>query len=67
MYEGRRSGSLLKIKMFYDAEAVVTGYAPGSTGALMCKMESGRRLAVRLCPIWECRGAGSLGGNYHTA
>lgn len=48
MYEGRRSSSLLKIKTFYDAEAVVTGYAPGkgrnkgSTGALMCRMESGK-------------------------
>ncbi|KAF8179188.1 DNA ligase/mRNA capping enzyme [Pholiota molesta] len=52
MYEGRRSGSLLKIKTFYDAEAVVTGYAPGkgrnkgSTGALMCKMESGKLFNV---------------------
>jgi hypothetical protein len=54
MYEGRRSGSLLKIKTFYDAEAVVTGYAPGkgrnkgSTGALMCKMESGKVRALCL-------------------
>ncbi|KAF9477620.1 DNA ligase/mRNA capping enzyme [Pholiota conissans] len=52
MYEGRRSGTLLKIKTFYDAEAVVTGYAPGkgrnkgSTGALMCKMESGKMFNV---------------------
>ncbi|KAG5643488.1 hypothetical protein DXG03_000876 [Asterophora parasitica] len=51
-YEGRRSGSLLKIKTFYDAEAVVTGYAPGkgrhkgSTGALKCKMESGKTFHV---------------------
>lgn len=48
LYEGRRSGSLLKIKTFYDAEAIVIGYAEGKgrnkgiTGALRCKMESGK-------------------------
>lgn len=48
VYEGRRSASLLKIKTFYDAEAIVTGHAPGKgrnkgiTGALKCKMESGK-------------------------
>ncbi|KIL60978.1 hypothetical protein M378DRAFT_83142 [Amanita muscaria Koide BX008] len=48
LYEGRRSGTLLKVKTFYDAEAIVTGYAPGkgkhkgSTGALKCKMASGK-------------------------
>ncbi|KAF5380940.1 hypothetical protein D9615_003941 [Tricholomella constricta] len=47
-YDGKRSGSLLKVKTFYDAEAVVTGYVPGkgrnqgTTGALKCKMESGK-------------------------
>jgi ATP-dependent DNA ligase len=47
-YEGRRSGTLLKIKTFYDAEAVVTGYVPGKgrnkgvAGALKCKMASGK-------------------------
>ncbi|KJA20927.1 hypothetical protein HYPSUDRAFT_42528 [Hypholoma sublateritium FD-334 SS-4] len=52
LYEGRRSSSLLKIKTFYDAEAVVTGHAPGKgrnkgiTGALMCKMESGKLFNV---------------------
>ncbi|KAF8881164.1 hypothetical protein CPB84DRAFT_1828120 [Gymnopilus junonius] len=52
VYEGRRSGTLLKIKTFYDAEAVVTGYAPGkgrnkgTTGALKCKMESGKTFSV---------------------
>jgi len=52
IYEGRRSASLLKIKTFYDAEAIVTGYAPGkgrnkgSTGALKCKMESGKLFNV---------------------
>jgi len=51
-YEGRRSGTLLKIKTFYDAEAIVTGYAPGKgrnkglTGALKCKMESGKLFNV---------------------
>ncbi|KAF8077962.1 DNA ligase/mRNA capping enzyme [Lyophyllum atratum] len=51
-YEGRRSGTLLKIKTFYDAEAVVTGYVPGkgrnkgTTGALKCKMESGKTFNV---------------------
>jgi DNA ligase-1 len=38
----------LKIKTFYDAEAVVTGYVPGKgrnkgvAGALKCKMASGK-------------------------
>jgi len=48
VYEGHRSGSLLKIKTFHDAEAIVVGHAPGKgrnkgiTGALKCKMESGK-------------------------
>ncbi|KAF8951034.1 hypothetical protein BDZ97DRAFT_1862051 [Flammula alnicola] len=52
VYEGKRSSSLLKIKTFYDAEAIVTGYAPGKgrnkgiTGALKCKMESGKLFNV---------------------
>ncbi|KAF5321800.1 hypothetical protein D9619_000056 [Psilocybe cf. subviscida] len=52
LYEGRRSGSLLKIKTFYDAEAIVIGYAEGKgrnkgiTGALRCKMESGKTFNV---------------------
>ncbi|TFK56837.1 DNA ligase/mRNA capping enzyme [Heliocybe sulcata] len=51
-YVGSRSSSLLKIKTFYDAEALVTGYVPGkgkhkgSTGALKCKMASGKTFAV---------------------
>ncbi|KAJ6504199.1 DNA ligase [Mycena vitilis] len=51
-YEGRRSASLLKIKTFYDAEAEVTGYTQGkgkhvgSTGALKCKMQSGKTFNV---------------------
>ncbi|TRM67364.1 hypothetical protein BD626DRAFT_564316 [Schizophyllum amplum] len=46
-YEFKRSGTLLKVKTFYDAEALVTGYLPGkgkhkgATGALKCKMASG--------------------------
>ncbi|RDB20051.1 DNA ligase [Hypsizygus marmoreus] len=52
LYEGRRSATLLKIKTFYDAEAIVTGYVPGKgrnkgvTGALKCKMESGKTFNV---------------------
>ncbi|KAF9459157.1 hypothetical protein BDZ94DRAFT_1268934 [Collybia nuda] len=51
-YEGRRSNTLLKIKTFYDAEAVIIGYMPGkgrnqgTTGALKCKMESGKTFSV---------------------
>ncbi|TFK20564.1 DNA ligase/mRNA capping enzyme [Coprinopsis marcescibilis] len=51
-YQGSRSNTLLKVKTFYDAEAVVTGYAPGkgrnagTTGALMCRMESGKTFNV---------------------
>lgn len=51
-YEGRRSTSLLKIKTFYDAEAVIIGYVPGkgrhqgNTGALKCRMESGKTFSV---------------------
>ncbi|KAF4601523.1 hypothetical protein EYR38_006177 [Pleurotus pulmonarius] len=51
-YEGRRSNTLLKIKTFYDAEAIVTGYEPGKgrnkgvTGALKCKMASGKTFSV---------------------
>ncbi|KAF8579883.1 DNA ligase/mRNA capping enzyme [Ramaria rubella] len=52
VYEGRRSSTLLKIKSFYDAEARVTGYEPGkgrnkgTTGALKCVMESGKKFNV---------------------
>ncbi|KAF8627948.1 hypothetical protein AX17_006101 [Amanita inopinata Kibby_2008] len=52
MYEGRRSNTLLKVKNFYDAEAVVTGYVAGkgkhkgATGALKCKMASGKTFNV---------------------
>ncbi|KXN82465.1 DNA ligase [Leucoagaricus sp. SymC.cos] len=52
VYEGCRSSSLLKLKTFYDAEAVVVGYVEGKgknkgvTGALKCKMESGKTFSV---------------------
>ncbi|KDR84540.1 hypothetical protein GALMADRAFT_133813 [Galerina marginata CBS 339.88] len=57
VYEVRRSGSLLKIKTFYDAEAVVTGHVPdkgrnqGLTGALkqlgkVCPVSSSFLLSV---------------------
>ncbi|KAJ7054080.1 DNA ligase/mRNA capping enzyme [Mycena amicta] len=39
-YEGRRSSTLLKVKTFYDAEA------EGQTGALKCKMQSGKTFNV---------------------
>ncbi|KII90494.1 hypothetical protein PLICRDRAFT_39053 [Plicaturopsis crispa FD-325 SS-3] len=52
LYEGNRSGTLLKIKTFFDAEARVTGYVPGkgrhkgATGALKCEMASGKTFNV---------------------
>ncbi|KAJ3042037.1 hypothetical protein HDV00_008330 [Rhizophlyctis rosea] len=52
LYEGKRSGTLLKVKSFYDAEAVVIGHEPGkgkhtgACGALKCKMESGKLFNV---------------------
>ncbi|KAJ1549527.1 hypothetical protein HK096_011428, partial [Nowakowskiella sp. JEL0078] len=48
LYEGKRSKSLLKVKSFYDAEAIVEGYEDGkgkhkgTVGALKCKMECGK-------------------------
>ncbi|KAF9063022.1 hypothetical protein BDP27DRAFT_1394009 [Rhodocollybia butyracea] len=51
-YEARRSSTLLKLKSFYDAEAIVTGYKDGKgrnagvTGALKCKMASGKTFDV---------------------
>jgi len=52
LYEGMRSSTLLKIKTFYDAEAVVTGYLGGKgknkgvTGSLKCQMASGKTFNV---------------------
>ena len=46
-YEAGRSHSLLKVKTFFDAEAVVTGMLPGKgkhkgrMGALQCQTETG--------------------------
>ncbi len=43
---------IVTLQTFYDAEAVVTGYAPGKgrnagvTGALKCKMASGKTFSV---------------------
>ncbi|KAL5022797.1 hypothetical protein ScPMuIL_001952 [Solemya velum] len=51
-YERRRSHTLLKIKKFYDAEAIVIGYEPGkgrfhnAVGALRCKMACGKIFKV---------------------
>jgi DNA ligase 1 len=51
-YEGSRSSTLLKVKTFYDAEAIVTGHKAGSgknalvTGALSCKMACGKTFHV---------------------
>lgn len=48
MYDVGRSQTLLKVKQFYDSEAVVTGYAPGKgrhkgvVGALEVKMSNGK-------------------------
>ncbi|KAJ3119220.1 DEAH (Asp-Glu-Ala-His) box polypeptide 34 [Nowakowskiella sp. JEL0407] len=51
-YEGKRSKTLLKVKSFYDAEAVVEGYEDGKgkhagvVGALKCRMESGKKFKI---------------------
>ncbi len=51
-YEGRRSGSLLKVKSFHDAEAVVVGHENGAgkhagrLGALVCQLANGTRFKV---------------------
>lgn len=51
-YEVGRSYSLLKVKSFYDAEAVVVGHQPGTgkhkgrLGALLVEMPDGTRFAV---------------------
>ncbi|KAJ1570031.1 hypothetical protein HK096_005149, partial [Nowakowskiella sp. JEL0078] len=51
-YEGKRSKSLLKVKSFYDAEAIVKGYEGGSgknqglVGALKCEMECGIKFKI---------------------
>ncbi|KAE8191182.1 hypothetical protein CF336_g4978, partial [Tilletia laevis] len=51
-YDHRRSRSLLKVKTFYDAEAIVIsieqgeGKNSGRMGALGCQMENGARFKV---------------------
>ncbi|XP_052815309.1 uncharacterized protein LOC128242258 [Mya arenaria] len=50
-YERTRSTTLLKIKKFHDAEAIVIGYEPsksnpGLTGALWVKMACGKKFKV---------------------
>lgn len=50
-YERKRSKTLLKIKKFHDAEAVVIGYEasksnPGLTGALWVQMACGKKFKV---------------------
>ena len=52
MYENRRSQSLIKVKTFYDDEAVVLGYKAGTgrcqgmVGALKCKNTHGVQFDV---------------------
>lgn len=51
-YVGVRSSTLLKMKIFYDAEAIVTGYEDGKgrlkglTGSLIVKMASGKTFKI---------------------
>ncbi|XP_059154925.1 uncharacterized protein LOC131940296 [Physella acuta] len=50
-YEATRSDTLLKIKKFYDAEAIVIGHEdsksnPGLCGALRCRMACGKEFSV---------------------
>ncbi|EST07741.1 DNA ligase, ATP-dependent, central [Kalmanozyma brasiliensis GHG001] len=51
-YEGKRGNTLFKLKNWYDAEAVVTGYAPGTgrhegrTGSLVAQMACGTTFRV---------------------
>lgn len=52
LYEAGRSGSLLKVKTFHDAEATVKGHAPGTgkhkgrLGALIVELSDGTRFNV---------------------
>ena len=51
-YVAGRSGTLLKVKSFRDAEAVVVGYEAGKgrhngrTGSLLCELPGGKRFNV---------------------
>lgn len=52
LYEGFRSSTLLKVKKWLDAEALVVGYEPGKgrhkgrMGALIVEMEDGKRFKI---------------------
>ncbi|CAF3707369.1 unnamed protein product [Rotaria sp. Silwood1] len=52
LYENKRSSTLLKVKTFYDEEALVVGHKPGKgnctgmLGALECKLPNGKRFDV---------------------
>ncbi|CAF1099513.1 unnamed protein product [Adineta ricciae] len=51
LYEHKRSTTLLKVKTFYDEEALVIGHKPsksliGMTGALECELPNGKRFDV---------------------
>jgi DNA ligase-1 len=52
LYEAKRSHTLLKMKTFHDAEAVVIGYEPGKkankgkTGALVVQIPNGKTFSV---------------------
>jgi ATP-dependent DNA ligase len=52
LYVNGRSNTLLKVKMFYDAEAIVIGHSQGNgrnaerLGALVCKMDSGKQFRI---------------------
>ena len=51
-YEAGRSNTLLKVKSFHDAEAVVIGHEPGKgkhkgrVGALACQLPNGKQFSV---------------------
>ena len=51
-YVGTRTSALLKVKNTIDGEALVTGYEAGKgrhkgrTGALQCRMASGKRFKI---------------------
>ncbi|CAF1191503.1 unnamed protein product [Rotaria sordida] len=51
-YENKRSSTLLKVKTFYDEEALVIGHKPGKgnctgmLGALECELPNGKRFDV---------------------
>lgn len=63
LYVAGRSSTLLKVKSFNDAEAVVLAYEPGKgkhtgrVGALHCKMANGTRFRVGTGYVAECNAA----------